>query len=80
MGKTKVAFTIEEKTLKQLDHLVRSRVFKNRSRAIQEALNEKLARLKRIRLAQECAKLDPELEQALAEEGMEVEIEQWPEY
>ena len=32
------------------------------------------------RLARECAKLDPEYEAALAEEGMGSEAEQWPEY
>jgi len=32
------------------------------------------------RLAQECAKLDPEFEQALAEEGMTTELAEWPEY
>lgn len=32
------------------------------------------------RLAIECAKLDPTEEQALAEEGMELELEEWSEY
>jgi hypothetical protein len=33
-------------------------------------LIKKLARLERSRLAQECAKLDPAFEKALAEEGL----------
>ena len=32
------------------------------------------------RLAKECAKLDPEYEQKMAEEGFSSEIEKWPEY
>jgi hypothetical protein len=31
-------------------------------------------------LAQECAKLDPNYEQSLAEEGFSMEIDEWPEY
>ena len=43
-------------------------------------MREKIARLKRRRLAEECAKLDPEYERSLAEEGMSAELAQWPEY
>jgi metal-responsive CopG/Arc/MetJ family transcriptional regulator len=45
METAKVAITLEKKTLGRLDSLVRKRVFPNRSRAIQEAVEEKLARL-----------------------------------
>jgi hypothetical protein len=55
-------------------------VFPSRSRAIQEAVDDRLSRLTRDRLARECSKLDPEYEAALAEEGMGSEAEQWPEY
>ena len=48
-------------------------VFPNRSQAIDVAAQEKLARLKRERLARECGKLDPDFEKALAEEGFAVE-------
>ncbi len=34
----------------------------------------------RAPLARECAKLDPKSEQRLADEGMDAELEQWPEY
>jgi hypothetical protein len=54
--------------------------FPNRSLAIQEAVDEKLSRLSRNRLAQECAKLDPNHERVLAEEGMGGELAEWPEY
>jgi metal-responsive CopG/Arc/MetJ family transcriptional regulator len=80
MGKSKVAVSIEKATLEQLDQLVRSKVFPSRSRAIQEAVEEKLSRLKRTRLAEECAKLHPRAEQAMAEEALSGDLSQWPEY
>jgi Arc/MetJ-type ribon-helix-helix transcriptional regulator len=66
--------------LTEVDRLVRRHVFPNRSRAIQEAVGEKVKRLAVNRLARECAKLDPKAEQALAEEGMSGEVASWPEY
>ena len=80
MSMAKVAISIEKATLDQLDELVKSKVFPSRSRAIQEAVTEKLNRLKKTRLAEECAKLDPKAEQAMAEEGLSVELREWPEY
>ena len=80
MSTAKVAITIERDLLTRLDRLVKSRRFPNRSRAVQEAVTEKLARMGRSRLAQECAKLDRASEQAMAEEGMSDEAGQWPEY
>ena len=80
MTTTKVAVTIDSELLEQLDRLVAQRVFTNRSRAVQDALEDKLARLRRTRLAKECAKLDPREEQAIAEEGLAWETETWPEY
>lgn len=80
MGTSKVAITIDADTLERLDRLVRRNVFPNRSRAIQIAVEEKLQRLERTRLARECAKLDPLEEQALAEEGIAGDIEEWPAY
>jgi metal-responsive CopG/Arc/MetJ family transcriptional regulator len=80
MAASKIAITIDDKILKQIDILVKSKYFPNRSKAIQEAVAEKLVRLEKSRLAQECSKLDPQFEQALAEEGFSVEMEEWPEY
>jgi len=80
MTVSKIAITIDDKTLKQLDDLVKSKLFPSRSRAIQEAIAEKLSRLEKRRLAQECAKLDPNFEQSLAEEGLTSELEEWPTY
>ncbi len=80
MSSAKIAITMDESLLHRLDRLVKSRVFPNRSKAIQDAVEEKLKRLERNRLAIECAKLDPAEEKVLAEEGMDEELEQWPEY
>ncbi|MEK6677931.1 MAG: ribbon-helix-helix domain-containing protein [Nitrospirota bacterium] len=80
MGAVKIAITMEEKLLKNLDRLVKNHLFENRSRAIQEAVSEKMARLEKSRLARECAKLDKAFEQTMAEEGMTAGAEEWPEY
>ncbi len=80
MKKSKLAITLDESTLKRLDKLVERAVYPNRSYAIQVAVEEKLARLERSRLARECAKLNPAFEKALAEEGLSRDLPEWPEY
>ena len=80
MPTNKVAITIDSDLLLKVDLLVSQKVFPNRSKAIQEALTEKLSLLRQTRLASECAKLDPQIEQQLAEEGIEGELTQWPTY
>lgn len=80
MPKTKVALTIDADLLDRVDDLVARQRFRNRSQAVETALAEKLARLARARLAEECARLDPEEERLLAEEGLVSPDESWPEY
>ncbi len=80
MSRSKVAITLEEGTLNRLDKLVEQSVYPSRSQAIQEAVEEKLARLERSRLARECANLDRAFEKALAEEGLSKDLSEWPEY
>ena len=80
MSTLKVAITLDEKTLTKLDRLVKAHVFPNRSKAIQQAVEEKLDRMDRRRLARECSKLDPNFEKRLADEGLSQEMAQWPEY
>jgi metal-responsive CopG/Arc/MetJ family transcriptional regulator len=80
MARSKVAVSLDEDTLRRLDHLVDRQVFPNRSRAIQSAIEEKLERIERSRLARECTKLDPAFEKALAEEGLSEDLAQWPAY
>lgn len=80
MARAKIAITLDRELLEELDRLVDEEVFPNRSQAIAAALGEKLQRLERRRLAQECAKLDPGFEKALAEEGVSKDLAEWPEY
>ena len=79
MGRAKIAITVDEEALAEIDRLVRQGVFPNRSKAIEDALHERIARLQRSRLARECAKLNRVEEQAFADEGYIGEGE-WPEY
>jgi metal-responsive CopG/Arc/MetJ family transcriptional regulator len=79
VGKAKIAITIDEKIVRRIDRLVQKKAFSNRrSQAIEEALKEKLDRLDKSRLARETAKLDPEYERVLAEEGITRDCSQWP--
>ncbi len=80
MSAAKIAITLEESLLERVDHLVRRHIFPNRSKAIQSAVQEKLDRMGRSRLARECAKLNPKEERAMADEGLASEIDQWPAY
>ena len=78
--KSKIAITMDEEIVRQLDYLVMQKSYKNRSQAIEEAVEEKLDRLKRGRLSRACAKLDPVVEKELAEEGLAEDVDNWPEY
>jgi len=78
--KSKVAISLERGLLEALDALVASREYPSRSQAIEIALSDALARRSRTRLATECAKLDPQEEQALADEGLAAEASAWPTY
>jgi metal-responsive CopG/Arc/MetJ family transcriptional regulator len=80
MPKAKIAISLDKQTLERLDRLVRNKVFANRSQAVEAAVEEKLQRLDRVRLARECQKLNPAHEKELAEEGFSEELSRWPEY
>jgi metal-responsive CopG/Arc/MetJ family transcriptional regulator len=69
MAAPKIAITLEKDMVKRIDMLVKSNLFPNRSKAIQQAVVEKLNRIDKSRLSQECAKLDPEFEQSFSEGG-----------
>lgn len=79
MTTQKIAITIDETLLKRVDLLVSENRFPNRSRAIQEAVREKLERMESGRLARELANLDPVFEQKFADEDMG-DFQEWPEY
>lgn len=79
MPRWKIAISPGEGTLKRLDHLVRQAVIPNCAQTIQAVVEEKLARLERRRLAQECAKHEAAFEKALAGDGMSEVLTSWPE-
>lgn len=79
MSRAKIAITVDEGALSEVDNLVSAGVFPNRSQAFELAVIERLARMRRTRLATESAKLDRDEEQALAEESFAGETD-WPEY
>ena len=74
----KIAVTLDERTVADLDRWVREGKYANRSRALQSAVNLLSEREKRTRLARELAKIDPDEEKRLAEEGLGDGT--WPEY
>ena len=80
MAKTKVAVTLDTRTVYRVDRLVRDARYPNRSQAIEAAVAEQLDRLEHRRLAEECAKLDPTAERAMAEEGLGADARTWPAY
>ena len=80
MPVAKIAISLDEGVLREIDGLVRKKIFPNRSRAIQEAVKDKIVRISKSRLARECAKLNSEEEINLTEEGMDMEVDEWPEY
>ncbi|MEK7854918.1 MAG: ribbon-helix-helix domain-containing protein [Acidobacteriota bacterium] len=80
MNVAKVTISIESALLTKVDRLVKERVFSNRSQAVQAAVEEKLSRMDKNRLARECAKLDRAEERSLADKGLASEADEWPEY
>ncbi len=80
MPAEKIAITLDRELLKEIDRGVKSGVFKNRSRAIEEAVREKIERYRKRRLVIEAKKLNAKEERALAEEGMTGEEATWPAY
>ena len=78
MASAKVAITLDSQLLRTIDRWVRQGNYPNRSQAIQSALREKLERWRRIRLAEEVAKLNPSEEKSMADERLSGE--KWQDY
>jgi Arc/MetJ-type ribon-helix-helix transcriptional regulator len=79
MSRAKIAITVDEHALAEIDRLVADGVFPSRSRAFEDAVQQRLAGMRRSRLARECSKLDRREEQQLADESYAGDAE-WPEY
>ena len=80
MGKSKIAITLDREIVKRIDYLVTQKAYLSRSQAIEEAVKEKLNKLDKSRLTVELSKLDPNYERDLAEESIEQDASEWPEY
>lgn len=80
MTVAKIAISIDNNLLKKLDELVDRNMFDNRSQAIQSAVEAQVIQLSHARLARECEKLDPAEEQVIAEEGLQWDVKEWPEF
>ncbi|MGB7723753.1 MAG: ribbon-helix-helix domain-containing protein [Bryobacteraceae bacterium] len=66
----KIAVTLDQRTVADLDRWVKDGKYPNRSRALQSAVNTLSERERRTRLARELAKIDPKEEKQLAEQGL----------
>jgi metal-responsive CopG/Arc/MetJ family transcriptional regulator len=80
MATADIAISIDQDLLAEVDRLVARKIYPSRSGAFESAVQEALSRVRRQQFDEECAKLDPAEEKALAEEGMAGELAQWPEY
>lgn len=65
----KIAITINEQLLNEVDALVKAGVYPNRSKAISSALEEKRDFLRQKRFEIECNKLNPQQEREITEWG-----------
>jgi len=80
MPATKIAVTVDEGIVKQIDRLVREGKYRSRSKAVQDALKDRLRNWRRKRMLEEVSKLDPREERDLAEEPLHMEGEEWERY
>lgn len=82
MGKSRitVTLTLDDSILESIDRLVKDSVYPDRSLAIQEAISDKVRRIDDGSFERELAKLDPEFERQMSEEGLEQDLLEWPDY
>lgn len=78
--KTRATVVLDEALVRKLDRLVRDARYPSRSRAIEIAVAEHLVHLRRRRLDDACAQLDPDEETALAEAALGADAGSLPPY
>jgi Arc/MetJ-type ribon-helix-helix transcriptional regulator len=66
----KIVVTLDKRTVADLDRWVSEGKYPNRSRALQSAANLLSEREKRTRLVRELARIDPQEEKQMAEQGL----------
>lgn len=80
MPYAKVAITLDPDFLRVIDRWVLEGRYPNRSKAIQDAVKDKIENPRRKRLAEEASKLKVKEERAMAEEALFSGNELWDEY
>ena len=80
MGKSTITITMDDALLETLDRLVDDAVYPDRSLAIQEAVKSRFKMVDDAIFERELAKLDPEFERQMSEEGLAQDLLEWPEY
>ncbi len=80
MTASKIAITLDENLLREVDRWVEQNLYPNRSQAVQSALFSQVRSINQQRLEAECAKLDPHEEQEFAELGIEEALSDWSKY
>ena len=78
MNKSKITITVSPLVLNRLDAWVQSEHYASRSEAIEKAVEEQLQRLERKRLSDQCALLEVDEEQAMADMGLAADAAAWP--
>ena len=77
-NKSKIAITVSPLVLNRLDAWVQNEHYASRSDAIEQAVEAQLHRLERTRLSDQCALLDADKEQAMADIGLALDAAAWP--
>lgn len=79
MAASRISVELDVDALETIDRLVALGLYSDRSGFVESAVTQMIERVPRFRLARECAKLDPALERAEAEEFLVGEAA-WPAY
>lgn len=78
MNKSKIAITINSVVPSRLDTLVQNKLYASRSEVNAKAVEAQLQRLEYTRLSEQCALLDVDEEQAMADVGLAADAAAWP--
>lgn len=70
MNKSRIVISINSLVLNRLDAWVQNERYASRSEAIEQAVEAQLKHLQRTRLSEQCALLDADEEQAMADMGL----------
>lgn len=78
MNKSKIAITINSVVPSRLDRLIQNKLYASRSEVNAKAVEAQLQRLEYTRLSEQCALLDVDEEQAMADVGLAADAAAWP--